>query len=114
MAASRGGVRRRGSWRCRGGLLARSAVKRDTAGVTAAVVDWYRAELAKPARVPWGLVKPECIGPSWMIGPDGHWVLPKYSLGWGMLGWYGTWLQLSPGVPWRDTLEQARWTLWWY
>ena len=57
---------------------------------------------------------PDRIGPSWVIGADGHWLLPEKTLGWGMLGWYGTWLQLSPGVPWRDTLEQARWTLWWY
>lgn len=94
--------------------MARSGTVRDTADVTATVIRWYREELAEPAQVPWGSVVPECIGPSWAIGPDGHWVLPEHSLGWGMLGWYGTWLQLSPGVPWRDTLEQARWTLWWY
>ena len=94
--------------------MARSARRDDSAEVTAAAVQWYREELAQPARVPWGRIEPEKIGPSWAIGPDGHWVLPEYSLGWGMLGWYGTWLQLSPGVPWRDTLEQARWTLWWY
>lgn len=94
--------------------MARSVHRSDSADVTAAAVRWYREELAEPARVPWSTMCPECIGPSWMIGPDGHWVLPERTLGWGMLGWYGTWLQLSPGIPWRDTLEQARWTLWWY
>lgn len=100
----------------------------DTAEVTAAVVGWYRGELAEPARFPWSgsraswrekpgsplvLPVPELIGPSWQTR-EGRWLLPEYSLGWGMLGWYGTWLQLSPGVAWRHTLEQARWTLWWY
>ena len=94
--------------------MARSVRSGGTEDVTAAAIAWYRRELARPAQVPWDALAPECIGPTWTIGPDGHWVLPEYTLGWGMLGWYGTWLQLSPGVPWRDTLEQARWTLWWY
>lgn len=94
--------------------MARKQHPADDGQLTARVIAWYRTELAKPPRVPWGDVTPERIGPAWMTGPDGRWMLPERSLGWGMLGWYGTWLQLRPGVPWRDTLEQARWTLWWY
>ena len=80
------------------------------------VIDWYRAELAKPAEFPWAGCEwePKPIGPTWETTPDGHWLLPEASIGWEVFGWTGTRLQLTRGEPWRYTLEQARWVLWWF
>lgn len=83
------------------------------------VVKWYRRELAKPAVVPWkgARFQPQTMGPSWEIegrGSRARWVLPEHSIGWDLLGFCGTWLQLRRGEPWRFTLEQARLLLWWY
>lgn len=75
----------------------------------------YRAELAKPAVPPWrgGRYQPVLLGDSWLIGDDGRWVLPEWSVGWEFLRWTGHWLRLN-GEPFRPTLEQARVALWWY
>ena len=74
---------------------------------------WYRYELAQPAQLPELQWEPVRIGPTWQT--DGkHWLLPEHSLGWQVLAWHGRWLQQSRGVPWRHTLEQARFILWWY
>jgi hypothetical protein len=54
------------------------------------------------------------IGPSWSRDADGKFALPKYSLGWEILGWTSQWLQHSEGIPWQYTNEQARLTLWWF
>lgn len=79
------------------------------------VVRWYREQLAEPAVLPWAGCEwePVRIGPTWQT-LNGHWVLPDATIGWDALGWCGTELQLSRGVPWRFTLEQARLLLWWY
>ena len=79
------------------------------------VVAWYRRELARPAEFPWAgsAWVPSLIGPTWQTGPDGCWLLPEASIGWQALGWAGAKLQLRRGEPWRFTLEQARWLLWW-
>ncbi len=74
---------------------------------------WYRYELTRPAQLPKFEWIPVRIGPTWQT--DGaHWLLPEHTLGWQMLAWCGRWLQQSRGVPWRYTLEQARFLLWWY
>jgi hypothetical protein len=79
------------------------------------VADWYRRELRKTPVLPWAKLryKPVTIGPTWQL--DGRrWLLPEYTLGWDMLGWCGVEMQHGPGEPWRFTLEQARFILWWY
>lgn len=78
------------------------------------VVRWYRQQLAEPAALPWwGCTwEPLRIGPTWQTF-EGHWILPDASIGWDVLGWCGTELQ-HRGKPWRFTLEQARFVLWWY
>ncbi len=77
-------------------------------------VRWYRDRLAEPAVFPWAGCpwEPARIGPTWQT-TGGHWVLPAASLGWDVLGWCGTELQ-HRRQPWRFTLEQARFVLWWY
>lgn len=97
---------------------------RRAAGATAAqaageherVIDWYRTELAKPARLPWEAMpwEPVCIGPTWKVDRRGRWILPKHSIGWDVLGWAGTDLQHGHERPWRYTLEQTRFLLWWF
>lgn len=95
--------------------MARSrAVRRDdTAEQLAEIEAWYRAELTKPATVPEFRWEPSRIGPTWQT-VDGHWLLPEHTLGWQVLAWCGRWLQHTRGVPWRFTLEQARFLLHWY
>lgn len=78
------------------------------------VVEYYREALAKKAEIPDSKYPPVFIGPTWQIDSNGFWVLPKYSLGWDVIGWCGTWLQHGRDEPWRFTLEQARLMLHWY
>lgn len=92
---------------------ARSVRRRSERDELADIENWYRAELALPAQLPQTPWSPVRIGPTWQIDGD-HWSLPEYTLGWGFLAWCGRWLQESRGVPWRFTLEQARFLLWWY
>jgi hypothetical protein len=79
-----------------------------------AVIAWYQERLAEPAVFPWagGEWEPVRLGPSWMTA-NGRWVLPDASIGWDVLGFAGTEMQLR-NRPWRYTLEQARFVLWWY
>lgn len=79
------------------------------------IIRWYREELAKPAKLPWARrkLKPVALGPTWQVR-RGKWVLPERTLGWDVLAWSGAWYQHEPGKPWRYTLEQARFVLWWY
>lgn len=97
--------------------LARAKVEAPTGDDHADVVAWYRAKLAEPPRFPWEGCRwePVRIGPTWQTTPDGKaWLLPDATIGWDVLGWCGTELQLRRGEPWRFTLEQARLILWWY
>lgn len=78
------------------------------------VIRWYRDELKQPARTPWSKNRPPVLlGPTWQTR-RGRWVLPDASIGWDVLGFCGTWHQHPTGKPWRFTLEQARFVLWWY
>lgn len=77
-------------------------------------IEEYRAALELPAALPKWEYPPVHLGPTWEIGADGRWVLPERTIGWDVLGWCGTWLQLSRDEPWRFTLEQARFILHWY
>lgn len=79
------------------------------------VVNWYRRQLSEPAVLPWvdSEWTPVRVGPTWQTN-DGRWVLPDATIGWDVLGWCGTELQHGFGSPWRFTLEQARWILWWF
>jgi hypothetical protein len=81
-----------------------------------AVKRWYQERLAEPAVFPWAGCRwePVRIGPTWQTTKDGYWLLPDATIGWDVLGWCGTELQHSPGEPWRFTLEQARFLLWWF
>jgi hypothetical protein len=78
---------------------------------------WYRRELAKPYDRPTFRYQPVILGPTWATekrrGAE-YWVLPQRTLGWTALSWCGRWLQLQRDVPWRFTLEQARFMLHWY
>lgn len=80
------------------------------------VIRWYREQLAAPAVFPWaGTVwPPERLGPTWQTDAQGRWLLPDATLGWDVLGFVGCWLQHGRGRPWRYTLEQARFILWWF
>ena len=58
------------------------------------------------------------IGPTWQRDDDGHFILPKYSLGWGVINWLYQYV-LTPGgpnagQPFMPTMEQARFLVWWY
>jgi len=93
--------------------VARGSHRRDERAELAEIEGWYRHQLAQPARFPKLQWDPVRIGPTWQAD-GGHWLLPEHTLGWGFLAWCGRWLQESRGVPWRFTLEQARFLLWWY
>lgn len=73
---------------------------------------WYRKELSEtlpPIGLQWEPIK---IGPTWQH--DGQdWVLPEHSLGWEALAFAGQWLT-HKGKPWKYTMEQARFLLWFY
>ncbi len=76
----------------------------------------YRHLITRQARFPWAKLpwEPVRVGPTWQTTRSGKWLLPERTLGWHVLGFWERWLQHEPGVPWRCTDEQARWTLWWY
>lgn len=61
---------------------------------------------------------PHIIGPTWLRNVDGSWYLPTKSLGWGILNWWAKYVKTPggdhAGEPFMPTLEQARFTLWWY
>ena len=61
---------------------------------------------------------PHCVGPTWARTVDGGWHLPEKSLGWGVLNWWAKYVNTPggdhAGSPFMPTLEQARFTLWWY
>lgn len=78
------------------------------------VVEEYRLRLAEPARFAELEWTPQYIGPTWQTTDDGQWLLPERTLGWEVLGWTGVWLQHGRNQPWRYTLEQARFVLWWF
>lgn len=54
------------------------------------------------------------IGPTWRRNFKGKWDLPKHTLGWEIAEWCADYLQAEEGGPWRFTLEQLRFVLWWY
>lgn len=83
----------------------------------AAATAWYRERLAEPAVLPWDPhdeLAPVLVGPTWEVDRTGHWVLPEFSAGWGILGHLSYYLNGSfIGLPrWEFTLEQARYMLW--
>lgn len=61
---------------------------------------------------------PHIIGPVWQRTVDGGWHLPEHSLGWGVLNWWADYVNTPggdhAGTAFMPTLEQARFTLWWY
>ncbi len=96
-------------------MARRSQVETRTGEDHEQVIEWYRERLAEPAVFPWKGTgwEPVRIGPTWQTDGKGHWLLPEATIGWDQLGWTGTELQHSRGKPWRWTLEQARFILWW-
>ena len=97
-------------------MARRATIEVATGAEHAAAVKWYRDQLAQPAVLPWAdsQWQPVVIGPTWQVGPDGLWVLPEATIGWDALGWCATELQHGLNKPWRFTLEQARFLLWWF
>lgn len=61
---------------------------------------------------------PHILGPTWQKTSDGGWHLPEKTLGWGILNWWAEYVKSpggeSAGEMFLPTLEQARFTLWWY
>lgn len=53
-------------------------------------------------------------GPTWKKNPDGSWLLPDRTLGWQIAAWCAEYLLDDDGNPWKFTLEQLRFLLWWY
>lgn len=94
----------------------RATTDTETSDEHAEVIEWYRRQLEQPAAFPWAdcTHKPITIGPTWQTTGDGRWLLPDATIGWDVLGWCGTELQLTRGQPWRFTLEQARFLLHWF
>ena len=83
----------------------------------AEIEGWYRHELTQPVEIPKYRYEPVRIGPTWQtekIKGKKHWIIPEVTLGWEALTFCGRWLQVTRDVPWRFTLEQARWVLNWY
>lgn len=73
---------------------------------------WYRQALAETLP-PIGLKhEPVKAGPTWQHDGEG-WALPRWSLGWEGLAFAGQHLT-HQGKPWRYTMEQARFLLWFY
>lgn len=83
----------------------------------AEIESWYRHELSQPVTLPKYRYEPVRIGPTWQtekVKGKSYWMIPERSLGWEALTFCGRWLQVTRDVPWRFTLEQARWVLNWY
>ncbi len=59
-------------------------------------------------------LEPTYLGPTWAKNEDGSWFLPKRTLGWQIAGWCTEWLLGEDGKPWKFTMEQLRFILWWY
>lgn len=78
------------------------------------VIDYYREALAKRPETSTWEYEPVVIGPTWQRDANGFWLLPERTIGWDVLGWCGTNLQHGRDEPWRFTLEQSRFVLWWY
>ncbi|AOE44627.1 terminase [Gordonia phage Strosahl] len=61
---------------------------------------------------------PHIIGPTWQKTTEGKWHLPEKTLGWGILNWWAQYVRTPggkhAGEAFMPTLEQARFTLWWY
>ena len=86
-------------------------------------IDTVKRSIAfDPKRDTWGvdliheIVTPTRIGPTWKTNEDGSWYLPEHTLGWDVAGWATRYLQdpRDPSKPWKFTLEQLRFILWWY
>lgn len=58
--------------------------------------------------------EPVRIGPIWDRHPDGRFVLPENSLGWGLIAFAAAYLRGPRGGGWTFTVEQARLLLWFY
>lgn len=97
-------------------MARRTTVEVDTSGAHDEVIAWYRKALARKAVLPWAGCEfvPVRVGPTWQTTKSGHWLLPEATVGWDVLAWCGTELQLDRDTPWRFTLEQARFVLHWY
>lgn len=78
------------------------------------LIAWYQQWLTEVDPVPRYQWQPVAIGPTWVRGKDGRFLLPEWTIGWDVLAWCGTWLQHGRDEPWRFTKEQARFVLWWY
>ncbi len=73
---------------------------------------WYRQELSETLPQIGLKYEPVKCGPTWQH--DGSsWVLPRWSLGWEALAFAGQHLT-HKGKPWKFTMEQARFLLWFY
>jgi len=60
------------------------------------------------------ILEPITLGPTWEKDAFGRWVLPERTIGWQIAGWCAEYLLTPEGNPWKFTLEQLRFLLWWY
>lgn len=59
-------------------------------------------------------LEPIYHGPTWQRDENGGWKLPRRTLGWQIAGWCAEYLTDEDGKPWKFTMEQMRFVLWWY
>lgn len=63
-------------------------------------------------------IEPWVTGPTWTRDDDGQFILPRFTLGWGVINWLYVYVRTPggphAGEPFLPTLEQARFILWWY
>lgn len=79
----------------------------------AEIKHWYMQALVDEPAPHWHHT-PQLVGPTWKRDEHG-WLLPELTLGWDLLAWSGYWLRdAKTGLPWKWTLEQARFILWFY
>ena len=58
--------------------------------------------------------QPRTLGPTWAKDSAGGYILPEYTLGWQVIAWAEENLRDEFDNPWRFTLEQRRFVLWFY
>lgn len=75
---------------------------------------WYRWQLERTTPPKFLRYEPVKIGPTWQWTPEEGWLLPEHTIGWDLLAWAGMWLNGRSRAPWQFTMEQARFTLWYY
>lgn len=94
-------------------VIGQNSASESLQAIYGAWIDAY-VELLEGVREPaYGAFRPVKVGPTWQRDDEG-WILPEFTLGWGVLGWCSHWLRDTTGGNWNFTPEQARFVLWFY